>query len=447
MSPAAVLSMNDPMPNLRHLSVFAAVARLGSVSAAARAAHLSQPAVTQAIASLERDFGTALFARTARGMEATDAGRHCAARVARVLLRIEEALAAAGPQARAAARSLYGITSRQLHALLAVVEWGGFGAAARALGMTRATLHRAARELERRIGAPLFETTSHGLGPTREALRLCVQLQLALAELAQARAEVAGFSGAERGETVIGAMPLGRSFIVPQTVLRFAARWPGHRISILDGPYDNLLDALRRGRADFLVGALRDSLPADVVQELLFEDPLAIIVRRDHPLARMSARGRRGPAPIGRAPPAEALARFAWIAPRRGSPLRRHFERLFRGAAGQPPAEPIECNSLVAARALLLQSDRAMLLSAQQARHELAAGELVALPHPQGRVVRQIGLTLRRDWRPTPVQTELLQMLRAVARAGNAIASRAGERRPPTRPRACERIGRNKRDR
>lgn len=415
--------MPDPMPNLRHLSVLSAVARLGSVSAAARAAHLSQPAVTQAIASLEREFARPLFARTTHGMEPTEAGRLCAERIARVLQRIAEAVGAAAPQSREPGGSLHGITSRQLQALVAVVESGGFGAAARARDTTRATLHRAARELERRIGAPLFETTSHGLSPTREALRLCRQLRLAIAELAQARAEVAALDGTERGETVIGAMPLGRSFIVPETVLRFAARRPSHRISILDGPYENLLDALRHGRADILVGALRDSIPPDVVQELLFEDPLAIIVRKDHPLARMSGR-RRGSSSARPAPPPEALTRFPWIAPRPGSPLRRHFEQLFRGSVEQPPAAPIECNSLVAARALLLRSDRAMLLSAQQAHHELAAGELIALPHPAGRVVREIGLTLRRGWRPTAAQAELLATLRSVARSGNAFVGR-----------------------
>ncbi|HVS76661.1 MAG TPA: LysR family transcriptional regulator [Steroidobacteraceae bacterium] len=399
------------MPNLRHLSALSSVARLGSVSAAARAAHLTQPAVTQAIASLEREFDRPLFARTARGMEPTEAGRLCAERIARILQRIAEAVAAAAPQPPGSRDRLHGITSRQLQALVGAVESGGFGAAARAQGMTRATLHRAARELERRIGAPLFETTSHGLRPTREALRLSRQLQLALSEFAQARAEAAGIDGSGQGQTVIGAMPLGRSFIVPETVLRFAALRPSHQISILDGPYESLLDALRRGRADVLVGALRESVPADVIQELLFEDPLAIIVRKGHPLVRMSGSGRR-------APPADALVRFPWIAPRRGSPLRRHFERLFRDAPGSPPASAIECNSLIAARTLLLRSDRVMLLSAQQAHHELAAGELIALPHPAGRVAREIGLTLRRDWRPTTAQAELLEMLRSVAKSG-----------------------------
>lgn len=414
--------MTPLLPNLRHLAVFSSVAQLRSVSAAARAAHLSQPAVTQAIGSLERDFQRPLFERTAQGMKPTDAGQVCAERTARVLQRITEAIAAVTAQPGGSRASLRGITSRQLLALVAVVESGSFGAAARARGMTRATLHRAGRELERRIGAPLFETTSHGVSPTREAQRLCRQLQLAIAELAQARAEVAALGGSEQGKTVIGAMPLGRSFIVPETVLRFAIRRPRHQISILDGPYESLLDALRRGRADVLVGALRDSVPTDVVQELLFEDPLAIIVRKDHPLVRMSG-SRRG------APPAEALTEFPWIAPRPGSPLRRHFERLFRGSTKVPPAAAIECNSLIAARALLLRSDRAMLLSAQQAHHELAAGELIALPHPAGRVVREIGLTRRLDWQPTAAQAELLDALREVARSTPATVP---EMRPIT---------------
>jgi DNA-binding transcriptional LysR family regulator len=380
---------------------------------------LSQPAVTQAIGSLEEDFGSPLFVRTMHGMELTEAGKLCATRVSSALERVEAAIAATTPQpqARGGASVTHGITARQLQALVAAVDAGGFGPAARLVGMTRATIQRAARELEQRIGVPLFEATSHGLRPTREALRLGLQVQLAIAELAQARAEVAAAAGAETGQTVIGAMPLGRSFMVPEAVLRFAARRPQHQVAILDGPYESLLDALRRGRADVLVGALREQIPPDVLQEPLFDDPLAIIVRRGHPLEKMSAAARR------RAPPAEALVRFSWIAPRAGSPLRRHFERLFTGVSALPPAAAIECNSLIAARTLLLRSDRAMLLSAQQAHHELAAGELVALPHPAGRVVRAIGLTLRRDWQPTAAQAELLDILREVAKSGRAPQS------------------------
>jgi DNA-binding transcriptional LysR family regulator len=100
------------------------------------------------------------------------------------------------------------------------------------------------------------------------------------------------------------------------------------------------------------------------------------------------------------------------VAARQGTPLRAHFNELFTRAGLTPPQRPIECNSLIAARALLLESDRVMLLSAHQAHYELQAGLLAALPHPHGKVVRPIGLTMRRDWRPTTSQQRLLELLR-----------------------------------
>jgi molybdate transport repressor ModE-like protein len=417
------------LPNLRHLAVLRAVARHRSISAAAREVHLSQPAVTQAVAALERLFAAALFVRTARGVAPTPAGTACAARVARALEELGEALPEGPRHARAGAEPLRAITAAQLQALVTVVEAGGFGRAARAAGVARATVHRAARQLERAVGIPLFESTSHGVRPTREAERLARRAQLAAAELAQARAEVAAIAGAERGGTVIGAMPLARSVLVPSALLAFAARRPAHAIAVLDGPYESLLDALRRGRADVLVGALRETTPDDVVEEHLFDDPLSIIVRADHPLVLGPARGR---------PTREQLLRHPWIAPRAGSPLRRHFETLV-GQHGEPGGVvPIDCNSLVAARALLLASDRVMLLSAHQVHHELATRQLAALPHPAGRVVRSIGLTTRRGWQPTVAQQDLLEELRRQARLhgeGRGVEQRAGAAASAAAPR------------
>lgn len=95
---------------------------------------------------------------------------------------------------------------------------------------------------------------------------------------------------------------------------------------------------------------------------------------------------------------------------------------------------PVECNSLVAARALLLASDRVMLSSAHQVHHELATGQLAALPHPSGRVVRAIGLTTRRHWQPTGAQRELIDELRR--HAGRFVASSEVPAQPGSEPAA-----------
>ena len=395
-------------PNLRHLVLFDQVVRRGSVSAAARAAHLSQPAVTQAVAHIEAALGARLLQRSYSGLALTGAGHAAAARVDRALQMLREALIAVRGRSvnPASLEVLSGITSTQLNALIAVVEEGAFARAARRAGRARAAVHRAARQLERSLGTDLFEVTSFGVRPTREAEKLALRTRLAFAEIAQAQAEVAAAHGSGSGSTTIGAMPLARSVLVARAVLEFASVRPEHGISILDGPYQSMLAALRRGLADVLVGALRDPVPyEDIVQEHLFDDPLAIVVGAQHALA-----GRGAPTLV-------ALARYPWIAPRRDSPLRRHFETLIGRLDVRHSVAPIECNSLVAARSLLLASDRVMLLSEHQIHHELASGQLVALPHPLGPVARSIGLTVRRDWRPTEVQSQLIEGLRRHARA------------------------------
>jgi DNA-binding transcriptional LysR family regulator len=399
-----------PSVNLRHLHYFHEVVRRGSISAASQSVHLSQPALTQAMAALERYFGALLLTRGSTGVELTAAGRLCAQRVEQALRHLGDAVAETG---RAPARDgrvtgdrSHRLRTPQLEALVAVVESGNFTQAARARKVSQPTIHRAARDLERALGFPLFEKTSHGIVPTREAGRLALRAKLAFREIAQARAEIQALDGGEAGRTVVGAMPLARSHLIPGALLEFSREFPEHALAIVEGTYAFLLAALRSGEADFLVGAMRDPLPLDdVMQEHLFDDPLAVIVRAGHPLA-----GRKRVT-------AAALSNFDWIAPRTGSPLHAHFEALFTSAGLPVPARPIECNSLVAARALLLESDRVMLLSEHQIHYERRAGMLVALPHPAGRVVRPIGLTRRSDWRPTAAQQRLLQLLRQRAGA------------------------------
>lgn len=63
------------MANLRAFEVFLAVVDAGSISRAARALHLTQPAVSHQIASLERELRVSVLDRGRRGATLTAAGR------------------------------------------------------------------------------------------------------------------------------------------------------------------------------------------------------------------------------------------------------------------------------------------------------------------------------------------------------------------------------------
>lgn len=79
------------MLDLTRLKVLAAVARHGSVTAAARALDYSQPSVSHHLARLERETGSTLVQRVGRGIRLTEAGRTLAERAEEILGRVDAA--------------------------------------------------------------------------------------------------------------------------------------------------------------------------------------------------------------------------------------------------------------------------------------------------------------------------------------------------------------------
>jgi DNA-binding transcriptional LysR family regulator len=79
------------MLDVTRLRVLAAVARYGSVTAAARALNYAQPSVSHHIARLEAETGVQLVQRSGRGIQLTDAGRLLAGRAEEILGRLDAA--------------------------------------------------------------------------------------------------------------------------------------------------------------------------------------------------------------------------------------------------------------------------------------------------------------------------------------------------------------------
>jgi len=77
------------MLDVTRLRVIDAVARHGSVTAAARELHYSQPSVTHHLARLEAETGAQLLQRVGRGIRLTEAGRLLADRAAEIIGRID----------------------------------------------------------------------------------------------------------------------------------------------------------------------------------------------------------------------------------------------------------------------------------------------------------------------------------------------------------------------
>ncbi len=86
---------------LRHLRAFAAIGNEGTITGAAAALHVSQPALSRTLEQLERRLGTRLVERTTRSLALTEAGARLLAHTNRILTQVDDALAevTAGPRA------------------------------------------------------------------------------------------------------------------------------------------------------------------------------------------------------------------------------------------------------------------------------------------------------------------------------------------------------------
>ncbi|TDW64620.1 transcriptional regulator /LysR family transcriptional regulator [Novosphingobium sp. PhB55] len=411
--------MIDPMRlNLRHLETVAAAARLGTISAASKALHVSQPAATQAIVSIEKQLGHRLLDRQPSGIEPTEAGQLLIVRIERALSLLERGGLRLRRSARLAAipNIERRITLGQLQTLMAVDEAGSFALAASRSRHSQAALHRSARELEDVVGVSLLTRQGRTVVPTPAARRFLRFVRLVRAELEAGIDELNGLSSRGGGRIRIGTMPVSRAVLLPQALARFTVANVDAQVRVVEGSYPDLLNNLRHGELDVLLGALRDPLPiADVVQEGMYLDGPIIVGRTNHPLAHEEFSFAR-------------LQDFPWIVTETGTPGRLRWERMFASHGIEPPKLRVESGSLAVIRGLLLEGDWLTLLSPDQMLIEARAGLLTRIADAGTALRREIGITTRSDWRPTRLQAAFIETFRQVC--GDWSEGRATSRHP-----------------
>ncbi|MBI1619810.1 LysR family transcriptional regulator [Aquamicrobium zhengzhouense] len=400
-------------PNLRHIRLFAFAVETGSLSKAAEAVRVSQPAASQAISRLEEHFSGDLFERRGSGVFLTERGKVVSVRATRIIELLRSAnvkLAKQSRIGRGLAQDLLEThaTIAHLRALAGFARVGSFSAAARMLGQAEPSVQRAARELERIGGVPLFDGRQQSVRLTTAGQMIASIAGLVLRELESAVEEVRELDGSFDGRVVVGTLPLVRTSIIPDAIARCAAQRPGASFEILDGSYEALLHSLMIGDLDLLVGALRDDkVKRGITQEALFVDGLSIVARADHPLFRLENISYQD------------LVGYPWALPRRSTPTRVIFDAIAaeHGFGPRDGEGIVETGSLVALRGILVQSDRLTILSRHQIRYEEEAGLLRVLPVELPATERPIGIASRTGWKPTALQAEFLAALRDVSSA------------------------------
>jgi LysR family transcriptional regulator, carnitine catabolism transcriptional activator len=175
------------------------------------------------------------------------------------------------------------VNSRQLAAVAAVAEYRSFIAAAAHLRMSQPALTLSIKRLEQTLGVQLFLRTTRQVTITSVGREFVAMAQRVLDDLKLSLRSVRELTEQQRGQVIVTSLlPVRMSSVIAE----YGRQFPGIEVQLLEGFQDDVRDNVRSGLADFGIGELGD-LPDTHLAESLGVQELSVVLRNDHPLARM----------------------------------------------------------------------------------------------------------------------------------------------------------------
>ncbi|MCB1005894.1 MAG: LysR family transcriptional regulator [Acidimicrobiales bacterium] len=171
---------------------------------------------------------------------------------------------------------------RQLNAVAAVAEHGGFSAAARALHTVQSNVSTHVARLEAELGVTLIDRAT-GL-PTEQGEAVVARARRIHAELEALESDVASLADEVRGAVRVGVIGTTGRWLLAPLLEAMSAQHPGIHVVVIDATTTSLLPQVAAGSLDLAVV----NLPVDEAEltvEPLFDEDRILIAPTDHPLA------------------------------------------------------------------------------------------------------------------------------------------------------------------
>jgi len=173
---------------------------------------------------------------------------------------------------------------RQLRAFRAVFHLGKLSAAAEQLSLTQSAVSVLIRQLEEGLGTRLFDRTTRSLRATQAAFEAIAVAERVLRDIDSLGAGLRDLGALRRGRVSLAITPTLGEILLPGVVGCFGALYPEIRVAVDDCAPDQFVSRILGEHVDFGVGA-PERAAADVDVSMLTADTLALVCRKDHPLA------------------------------------------------------------------------------------------------------------------------------------------------------------------
>lgn len=178
---------------------------------------------------------------------------------------------------------------RRLHVLRMVRQHGTVTAAARALHLTPSAVSQQVRALARDLDVDLLQPRGRGVRLTPAADLLLAHADRLAAQWERAQADLDAHRRGDRVRLRLCGFPSALAALLPTASALLRDDEPALRLDVVQADPDESLDLLVAGDADLAILVASPAAPVTTderfEQELLFEDPLQLVVPTNHPLA------------------------------------------------------------------------------------------------------------------------------------------------------------------
>jgi LysR family transcriptional regulator, hydrogen peroxide-inducible genes activator len=171
----------------------------------------------------------------------------------------------------------------QLRYVMAVADTGNFTRAAARSNIAQPSLSQQIIKLERELGQKLFHRLGRKAVLTEAGTVFLERARRILFEVEDVTKELEDHPSLERKITV-GAIPTLAPFMLPPIITRCRKRFPNLQVNIREDFKIALMREMLEGELDLAIVALPVTDPSILV-EVLWKEPLILVVAKGHPLA------------------------------------------------------------------------------------------------------------------------------------------------------------------
>lgn len=164
------------------------------------------------------------------------------------------------------------------------VKQGSLSKAAEKMGYTQSGVSHMMKSLEAEVGFPLFTRTGIGIQPNSAGKLLLPLILDLLQKNEHLNQEIAAIRGLETGNVHVASFSSVAIFWLPAILRRFEQKHPNISVRISEGGVKSVEDLLFYGNVDLAIYAKTDRRDFDWIP--LKDDPLYVILPKDHPLSR-----------------------------------------------------------------------------------------------------------------------------------------------------------------